>query len=166
MNMNIFGFDITGLVTVLKVIGFIVSLGFGVGLVIVLLRDRELSEETQKKYQDHFHVHPEQEDPQNQRWNDVIAHFQSHSEPQWRIAIINADIMLEDMVTRLGYQGTTFGEKLKSIPYTVSWLQDAWNVHLLRNRLVHEGTQYLTEREAYQAFRTYERIFYETGYLS
>lgn len=168
IHMSIFGLDITGFVTVLKIIGFIVSLGFGVGIVIVFLNNKDLDEKRAQKFKEHFHIHPKKEDPRIERWNDITKHFKSHSEVEWRMAIIDADTMLEDLITSMGYQGQTFGEKLKSMQRSgLPWLQSAWDVHLLRNKIAHEGTAYhITEREVYWAFQTFERIFYESGYFS
>lgn len=167
--MEIFGLDISGFVTVLKVLGFILSLVFGVGFVISGILKLKLMPKESARYRNHFHVHEAEvaEDPRQKRWQGIASHFQSHNPAEWRIAIIDADTMLEDMITQMGFIGATFGEKLKSIhPSQFRGLQQAWEVHKLRNAIAHGGPQFqVSERDIYQAFKTYEHLFYDNGYL-
>jgi hypothetical protein len=43
------------------------------------------------------------------KWEKIIAHSESQNENDWRQAIIEADIMLEDLLVKLGYQGEGIG---------------------------------------------------------
>ena len=49
------------------------------------------------------------------RWREVMRHIQSEDANGWRQAIMEADIMLDDVVTNLGYTGDGVGEKMKQI---------------------------------------------------
>ena len=165
--MTLFGFDISGIVLILKVIGFILSLGFGIGIIISLLNKKEVESEMDQKHHDHFHVYQSAKNPHIQRWNMVEQHMKSQNPAEWRMGIIDADTMLEDMITGMGYQGGSFGEKLKSInPAQFPNLQLAWEVHKVRNRIAHDGQSFqLSERDAYQAFKTYEQLLRGGGYI-
>lgn len=162
------GFNITEFIFVMKIIGFILSLCFAVILVLYLLKQQKNSAEGRARFDAHFIRYEKEESPQQKRWYRIRDHFQSHNPAEWRMAIIDADAMLEDLITKLGYRGDSFGEKLKSMnAQQFPLLQIAWNVHKLRNVLAHQGSAYpLTEREAYQAFKDYEHIFFETGYIT
>ena len=97
------------------------------------------------------------------RFKQIEALFAQGGEASWRQAIIEADIMLDDMLTAQGYHGDTVGEKLKAIePADFSTLEYAWAAHKVRNNIAHEGQNFvLTEREARQALHWYERVFDE-----
>ncbi len=99
--------------------------------------------------------------PRLQRWEKVVGLFNSSDHTQWRLAIIEADTMLEELMEYLGFDGTNLGERLKSASVRVfPPLQDAWEVHNLRNRLAHEGLTYdLQQDEAMRARKIYENLF-------
>ena len=82
---------------------------------------------------------------------------------QWREAIIESDIMLDDILARRGYVGDGVGEKLKSIESTtLSSLQDAWEAHKVRNQIAHQGSSFaLTEDFARRTIARYEAVFRE-----
>lgn len=103
----------------------------------------------------------------NPQWEHVIALANGPSESDWRRAIIEADIMLDMMLTERGYHGTTLGDKLKTAnPLQFTTLQLAWAGHKIRNQIAHAGSEFhLTEREARAAIDNYRRVFEEFNYL-
>lgn len=100
------------------------------------------------------------------RWDRIEALFARGGESNWRQAIIEADIMLDDMLTVQGYDGSSVGEKLKSVePADFNTLQYAWAAHKIRNEIAHKGQEYiLTEREARQAMQWFKSVFAEFHY--
>ncbi len=167
--MIFLGYDISNIVLGLKVLGFVISLAFFVGIILSILGEKKLAHKYRKRRKNYFNRVPEKkENKENKRWQNIKAHFQSSNPTDWRMAIIDADAMLEDVIESMGYHGASFGEKLKSInPRNVPFLNDAWYVHKLRNNLAHQGSTYhLSEREVFQAHKIYENIFYSTGYIS
>jgi len=160
--------DFSGFFSSLKIVSIVLSLFFIGGIIYSIIRLLITKSENEEKHEQHFIR--DQESPsqkiQYKQWEEVRQLFQSHDSNNWRLAIINADIMLDDLIKKLGYTGATMGEVLKEMQH-VPWIQSAWDVHLLRNKLVHEGSRYLlNERESYRAFKIYENIFFETGYLA
>ncbi len=94
------------------------------------------------------------------RWAIVESYMSAPHEAMWRIGIIEADTMLDNILTERGYMGADLGEKLKSLNFHS--LQLAWDAHKVRNRIAHEGSNYrLTEREARRVFAMYEAVFRE-----
>ncbi len=107
-------------------------------------------------------VHPGQE-----KWNTVISHILSENPNDWRHAIIEADIMLDEMLTASGYSGLTLGEKLKSADSsTFKTINQAWEAHKIRNAIAHEGADFtLSTREAKRVVRLFEEVFREHNYI-
>lgn len=167
--MIFLGTDISGIILFLKILGFLLSLSFMIGIVISWLGGKKISAVEGIKKANHFNLYQDkQETSEQKRWESIQLHFQSQNPAEWRMAIIDADAMLEDAITKMGYNGSSFGEKLKSMNKShFPHLDAAWYVHKVRNNLAHQGTQYhLSDREAYQVFKTYEQIFYEIGYIA
>ncbi len=99
----------------------------------------------------------------NDKWTKVIEHLNSNNPSDWRLAIIEADIMLDELLTTLGYHGQSIGDKLKAVePSDMVNLQRAWEAHLVRNRIAHAGSEFeLNEREAKRVIALFESVFKE-----
>lgn len=95
-----------------------------------------------------------------------FAHIQmlveSAQESDWRQAIIEGDIMLEEVLQQAGYAGASIGDKLKGA--TFASITDAWEAHKIRNEIAHRGSAFkLDNTTAYRTVQKYERVFKEFG---
>ena len=73
------------------------------------------------------------------RWRDVLHHADSDNPNDWRLAILEADVMLDDAITQKGYHGEGLGEKMKQVDRSdINTIDDAWEAHKMRNRVAHE----------------------------
>ncbi|MEK7194064.1 MAG: hypothetical protein AAB660_00040 [Patescibacteria group bacterium] len=99
----------------------------------------------------------------NGRWEHAMVHLNSASSSDWRLAVIEADVMLDEMLRAQGYHGESIGDMLKGVEKgDMKTLDAAWEVHKIRNEIVHSGSGYtLTEREAKRAMTLYESVFRE-----
>ncbi|MFA6608421.1 MAG: hypothetical protein WCT07_00735 [Candidatus Paceibacterota bacterium] len=94
------------------------------------------------------------------RFAIIQGYMSSNSEALWRIGIMEADNMLQEVLREKGYKGEGVGEMLKTASFKT--IQMAWDAHNLRNRIAHEGSDFvLTEREAKRAFNLFESVFRE-----
>lgn len=103
----------------------------------------------------------------NERWLKALNYLTTENPNDWRLAIIEADAMLESLMGDLGFQGANLGERLKSATQEkFKSLTAAWEVHTIRNRIAHEGSGYdLSLREAKRVVAVYEDIFRQYGYI-
>ncbi len=99
------------------------------------------------------------------KFAELQAHLDSDNPNDWKLAIIEADIILDDTLKRQGYAGPTLGDRLKSIsPETLHSIDDAWQAHKVRNQIAHAGADFvLTQKIAREAIMQYERVFKELG---
>lgn len=102
-----------------------------------------------------------------ERWNMVKKLISSNNPSDWKQAIIEADIMLDTLLTNMGYQGETVGEKLKRVESSeFNTLNEAWEAHKVRNIIAHEGLSYvMSENEAKRVFSQYKKVFEEFYYV-
>ena len=103
----------------------------------------------------------------NKRWNVVLEYLFSENSGDWKLAVIEADGMLDALLDQLGFKGENLGEKLKSANQeSFRSLSYAWEVHIIRNKIAHEGSDFeLSQREAKRVIALYEQIFREFGYI-
>jgi hypothetical protein len=103
----------------------------------------------------------------NDKWTEVQQLMRSNSESMWRLAILEADIMLGEMLEVLGYEGQDLGERLKSVNRPeFETIDKAWEAHKVRNKVAHEGSEYeLTSEEAHRVIGLYEDVFNEFKFI-
>jgi len=99
----------------------------------------------------------------NEKWEKVMKYLNSDNVSDWRLAIIEADVMLEEMLRRAGYTGESIGEMLKSVDKSdFLTLDDAWEAHKIRNVIAHSGADFqLSEREARRTVSLFEKVLKE-----
>lgn len=103
----------------------------------------------------------------NLRWEKILAYANSDNESDWRLAILEADMILEEMLIAMGYHGESVGEQLQGIEKSdFRYLNEAWEAHKVRNRIAHDGVAYaLSKREAKRVISLYEKVFAEFKYI-
>lgn len=146
---------------------FCLSALFLILIIIIWKKFSSLQEEIASKPQLLARAEDMPEPASNQRWEHVLDLISSDSPGDWRLAILEADIVLDDMISRMGYQGDSLGEKLKIIEQSdFRTINDAWEAHKVRNILAHRGSDYiLTKREARRVIDLYARVFEEFQYI-
>jgi hypothetical protein len=99
------------------------------------------------------------------RLSDILNHIQSENPNDWKLAIIEADIILDDILKQRGYVGNSLGERLRNISsQQLGSIQDAWEAHKVRNRIAHDGADFvLTKHLADETIARYRRVFSEFG---
>ncbi len=109
---------------------------------------------------------PKTEDVHNKRWANIQSLMHSYNANDWKQAIIEADIVLDEMLERMGYKGKSIGEKLKTIEASdFMTLDQAWEAHKFRNRIAHGSSYVLTRDEAQRVMKMYEDVFSEFFYI-
>lgn len=103
----------------------------------------------------------------NHRWEHVQSLMDGASPSEWREAITEADIMLDDLLNAQGYTGEGVGEKLRQAdPEDFHSLSDAWEAHKVRNQIAHQGSAFeLSDTLAHRTIQRYERVFREFGFI-
>lgn len=99
----------------------------------------------------------------NKKWEHVLSLLNSGTSAGWRQSIIEADIMLDELLKAQQYHGESLGERLKAVePSDMLTLDDAWEAHKVRNRIAHAGSAFeLSEREAKRVVSLFEKVFKE-----
>jgi hypothetical protein len=167
VSAYISNFTSTGLYTTLVV----VSVGFSAvclaGVVYATIRLSHIRGAQRRELRALTHQAISGEDTENERWQEVLSYAASDDEELWRLAVIEADVMLDDMLDAAGYPQEELGAKLRNVERSdFRTIDQAWEAHKLRNVIAHEGSGYnLTKREVQQAMEQYRQVFNEFGYI-
>lgn len=101
------------------------------------------------------------------RWQMLLDGAMSGDPKRWRESILEADVMLGEVLLRLGYNGQSAHERLRMVPEgAFVTLPNAWEAHRIRNFIAARSSNYiLTQREAFRVMKLYEQVFEEFDYV-
>jgi hypothetical protein len=160
----VYAYLVSYIIPFLKVVSALVSLACVWLIFRILSKSSVLQEEEKEIYGPTISL-PQDIEPQdkNGRWERVIELVNSANSSDWRLAIIEADVMLEDLLERMGYHGESIGEMLKGVEQSdFLTLDAAWEAHKIRNKIAHGGSEFsLNEREAKRVIALFESVFKE-----
>lgn len=147
-----------------KSVAFMFTVLFSVGIAWTISILTKLNHTVYDFYHPEKKIEPAPDAPkQNIKWERIISHLNSQNPNDWKFAILEADIMLNDMLDTLNYPGSTMADKLKVVnPGDFKSIEQAWEAHKIRNIVAHEGANYvLSDREAKRVIDLYKTVFEE-----
>lgn len=159
---------IGGWISGLQTLGIFLSLIFFALLVYFFMRYEQLHHAHDHEQEAHAHeVHENHVAAKNERWDHVTELMTEPNASSWRAAILEADILLSELLTALGLQGDSIGEQLKQVNRTqFTTLDLAWEAHKVRNEVAHGGSTFdLTQREAERTITMFRQVFDEFGII-
>jgi hypothetical protein len=155
--------------TLYSIIALALSALFIAGIIYSYIRSGQIGDEIAKRIADQERMWRELNNGsiENTRWQSVQTHLSSENPNDWKLAIIEADVLLERMLDKAGYSGATIGEKLKGASSRAfATLDDAWDAHRVRNQIAHGGSDFiLTQRITKETLIKYERVFREFSFI-
>ncbi|OIO51458.1 hypothetical protein COY93_01765 [Candidatus Uhrbacteria bacterium CG_4_10_14_0_8_um_filter_58_22] len=97
------------------------------------------------------------------RWQEVESLLDAPGELSPKLALIEADKLLDHALKTLAMPGETLGERLKFAQYKYPHLRDVWWAHGIRNRLVHEASYRLDRHLARKAIHQFRKSLQSIG---
>lgn len=150
------------------VVAFAFAIVCTLGIGYCVLRILQIRRIEYANFHKHAHTVAADDVPRTRlRWNRIMEHAQSDEEHKWRLAILEADIMLNELLDLQGYKGETMAEKMKQVNRAnFNTIDDAWDAHKVRNRVAHEGVEHpLSEQEKNRVMGLYARVFREFKFI-
>jgi len=101
------------------------------------------------------------------RWRLIKEAIEGEDPRAWRVAIADADRILDEVLGKIGYEGNTTEERLANIPTSIQFpaLEDAWRAHQVHQFLLEDPNYTLTREVAEQTTEIYRKIFRQTGII-
>lgn len=149
-----------------------ISLALFIGILYCLERIHSIRRRQEEKYNAPVDMGFDEVTPADdkftKKWQKVLEHVESDRENDWRQAILEADILLGELLVKLGYKGEGIGEQLQRVNKgDFKSLNEAWDAHKVRNNVAHEGSELsLTHHEARRVIGLYRKVFEEFSLTS
>ena len=94
------------------------------------------------------------------RWERAKKRLRKGWEPEAKLAIIEADQLLDELLKRMGYTGKNLEERLAQLDKkTFPNIDEIWQAHTIRNNIVHDPDYKLSLEKAKEIMKVYEKTF-------
>jgi hypothetical protein len=82
-------------------------------------------------------------------WGKILERLESENVSEYKVAVIEADNLIDDLIKRMGYKGENMSERMMAIPAGhIDNLDKIKEAHEVRNRIIHEENFTLSKEEA------------------
>lgn len=93
------------------------------------------------------------------RWEEIRQKMAAGTQNGYKIAVIEADDFIGELVAGLGYAGSNFGERLANVPEgQIANIEGMREAHSVRNRIIHDDKFVLSKEEAEGVLTQYEEF--------
>lgn len=93
------------------------------------------------------------------RWSKVKTRLEAGTETQFKVAILEADAIADEILRGIGYEGANMGERLAQIkPAQLDGLDDLISAHKVRNHIVHDPGFSIDKDSAKEVIEIYENF--------
>lgn len=100
-------------------------------------------------------------------WNKILRRLETNNEAEYKLAVIEADDMLESSLKRMGYRGQNLEERLDTLTAaTLSNIADIYEAHKIRDNIVHDPDYRLSLDEAKKTLDIYGQAFRDLQILT
>ncbi len=172
VTLNLFNVDVEALwdtifpfIFIINTLAIILSIFFVLKTKSVKAKIKAIDDESKKKIDEMF-MWVNEKPKVNPRWEKIEKLIASDSQSDWKIAILEADSMLDELVEKLGYDGENMGERMLNMNSSnFPYIEEAWRVHKLRNIIAHETSYDLQKGEAEDAIDVYSLIFKSNSFI-
>ncbi len=154
----------TGIVATVKLIAIVISVLLFIGIIEVIIRLNFVSRarKTVGQFVKPSHVPKKMA----KKWSKIEERLKLDTETEFKLAVIEADKFFDGILKRFGYFGKDMGERLKRANISqISNLDEIWEAHKVRNKIVHDTEHKLTAVEAKRAIESYKKALQEMGVL-
>lgn len=95
-------------------------------------------------------------------WEKIARRLEIEDEASYKLAIIEADKLVDNLLKDMNYAGESMGDRLKMIDESkLKNINELWEAHKARNNIVHDANFKLSYREAQRIIETYENVLRE-----
>lgn len=144
----------------LKIIFIVIGALFLLGIIFLLLKNSWLKRRFLEDWTEFFIYRPFGVKKTFKQWAKVLKRLETGKEADYKLAVIEADGLLNDILKKMGYKGETMAKILEQLDATIlPNIEQIWKVHKIRNNVVHDPDYELSLEDARKVLEIYEKTF-------
>ena len=148
----------SGWLLVIKIIFIVLSLIFLGVIIFALVRTKWLGRMIIWDLQEFFSYRPFVLRKTEKEWRKIKARLDTELESENKLAIIEADKIMDDVLSQMGFEGTNLSDRLEklSADYLPN-IEEVREVRKIRNNIIHDPTYKLSAEETKKVLLVYEK---------
>lgn len=144
----------------LKIVFIVIGVFFLLGIIFLLLKNSWIKRRFLEDWTEFFIYRPFGVKKTFKQWAKVLKKLETGKEADYKLAVIEADGLLNDILKKMGYKGETMAKILEQLDATIlSNIDQIWEVHKIRNKIVHDPDYGLSLEQARKILGIYEKTF-------
>ena len=161
---DIFGGFISENLALLQFISLVLSGLFLLGFIYILIRVNYLNMKTEE-FMDLFGMGDLSKRRSLRGWKQIQQRLASEDPQQWKIALLEADKILDEILKMAGYLGK-MDDKLETItPAQLSNVEDVKAAHKICSQIIQDPTFELAQTAAHDTIDIYKKSFLELNLI-
>jgi len=150
--------NFTALLLVVKIIFLIIFALFVIGIIFFLSQSSFLKISYLMDISEFFTYRPYGVRKMVSDWTKITRRLDAGLESEYKLAVIEADSVLDDILKRMGFAGQTLGERLEKLTSaSLTNIEEVREAHKTRNNIVHDPNYRLSLDEARKLISIYEK---------
>ncbi len=119
-----------------------------------------------ERYMDMFGIGSVAKRRQLKAWKHVVSRMRTGDPSNWKLAILEADSVMDEVIKSSGYRGVSVDDRFKQVePAVLSNSGELQEAHKIRNRVGQEPDFAISKEDALTILRVYKKSFQEFGLL-
>lgn len=99
-------------------------------------------------------------------WRQIQKRLKSNEITDWKLAILEADSIFDEILKNSGYRGDTIYDRFKQLsPAALSNYNEILTAHKIRDQIIQQADFILKQEEAINTIKIYEQAFRELGLI-
>jgi len=144
----------------LKIIFIVFGALFLLGIIFLLLKNTWLKRRFLEDWTEFLIYRPFGVKKTFKQWAKVLKRLDTGKEADYKLAVIEVDGLLSDILKKMGYKGETMAKILEQLDATIlPNIEQIWKVHKIRNNVVHDPDYELSLEQARKILGIYEESF-------
>jgi len=144
----------------LKIVFLSISAILFIAIIILLIRTKWMKKRFIEDFVEISTYRPYGTKKTFKQWNKLVKRMETEKETEYKAAIADADVLLRDILVKMGYKGESTREVLEKIDNKIlPNIQDVWQAHEIRNKIIHDPDYGVTPEMAKKVMRIYEQSF-------
>ena len=150
----------------LKVFSAFLTLFFVIAIILILARTQYLKLMFAQDWKEFLTYRVYGNRKMTDAWAKVIKRLKGAQESEYKLAILEADEMLDDVLKKMGFAGETPRERLEKVtPEIISSLEQLKEARKVRDNILYDPDFRLTQEQSQKALESYEQAFRDLGVL-
>lgn len=146
----------------LKIISGFVSLFFVVSIIFFIKSSGWMEARYGQDFKNFFSFKPSESRAMEKKWNKINQRLKTNLESEYKLAILEADILMNEVINKMGYKGKTSSERLQKV--TTDFLpsiNEIIEAHKVRNNIIHDPRYKINHQKAQEVISVYGKAFKE-----